>query len=59
MLLNYNIYVLEDDENTINELNNYLYPIDKNDNILPENPIGPDHILDAFKYGLTLKGRLW
>lgn len=55
----YNLYVTRRSRNVIHEFDNYLYPIDKDDEIINGDPIGPDHAIDGLRYFLTMKGRVW
>lgn len=58
-MLKYRIFVTEDSPDIINELEGYLYPVDKDDQIIEGNPVGEDHAIDGAKYFLWMKGRIW
>lgn len=55
----YNMAITERSKHLISEFDGYMYPIDKDDKIIPTNPIGADHLIDAVRYALLMKGRLW
>ena len=55
----YNLFITSRSLNIIKEFNGYMYPIDKNYNIISSNPIGPDHAIDAIRYFLIMKNRVW
>jgi len=59
MLLSFNHILTSSSENIKNEFENYVRAIDKNGTILPDPIKEHDHAIDAGKYSIWMKGRLW
>lgn len=50
-----NFYIHKDSKNLLDELNSYVWKIDKNGNILDEPEDKNNHLLDAIRYVLQMK----
>jgi phage terminase large subunit len=50
-----NFFVHKDSKNLLDELNSYVWKIDKNGNILDEPEDKNNHLLDAIRYVLQMK----
>jgi phage terminase large subunit len=50
-----NFFVHKDSKNLLDELNSYVWKIDKNGNILDEPEDKNNHIIDAIRYVLQMK----
>lgn len=60
ILLSYNIHITRSSINAINEFENYMYKVDRNDEIIPEPANNQkDHIIDPVRYVMLMKNRLW
>jgi phage terminase large subunit len=55
----YTINITKRSRNLINEFENYVMKVDKNDNILPQPIDAYNHGIDAVRYVILMKGRLW
>lgn len=59
LLKAYNIHITSDSPNLINEFENYVLKIDKDGNILPHPVDAYNHGIDACRYIILMKDRLW
>jgi len=59
MLKSYNIFATKRSKNIKYELENYVYQVDKNDEIIPEPVDKNNHAIDGVRYVLLMKGKLW
>lgn len=59
MLLSFNHILTTRSENIKHEFENYVRAVDKNGTILPDPIKEHDHAIDAGKYVVWMKGRLW
>lgn len=59
MLMSFNHIITEKSINVKHEFENYIRAVDKNGTILPDPIDKYNHAIDAAKYVVWLKGRLW
>ena len=59
LMQNYDIKITQQSGNIINEFKNYLYRIDKDDRVIPEPIDAHNHAVDAARYVILMKDRMW
>lgn len=59
LIKSYKVHILSSSKNLITEFENYVYKVNKDGEILPEPVDAYNHLIDALRYILLMKDRLW